>query len=384
MSEQSINETVEDKEEGKRQAETKSESGESRGGEGEPVFEEGLEDGEGSGGIDRRGKGRLKKAESWKILRTSSLGNLGDIRGWVNTSKRKVTEEGEDRDTKIRAVGNKKEEGIEKLIENGFKKIIERLDEEKRERNKQIEEMRKETRLLEERMARKTQELELKLDKLKIEVQAGWEASMTKEGVEKENTKIKENKIEKEMKEKIEQIREELHKGKDKDKGTNEDEDRLWELEKWKENKEKEERKNNVMIFGWNVEGKIDKEKVTQFIKSEIEVESAVDDIEEVRSRGEGEKKMVWIRMKNWEKKKEIMENKSKLKGKKVFIENDRTKKEREEQKELNRRARWAKAEGAKEVKLGFGRLWVDGEWKVWDSKRKILVGTTGGRESKE
>ncbi|CAD6222085.1 GSCOCG00011712001-RA-CDS, partial [Cotesia congregata] len=56
--------------------------------------------------------------------------------------------------------------------------------------------------------------------------------------------------------------------------------------------------------------------------------------------------------MRRPEDKKKIMERKAKLKGKKIFIENDRTKKEREEQKGLKRRA-WV----AKNVKVGGGGI---------------------------
>ncbi len=387
MSEQSISERLADKEVENRQVETQSESGESRGGEGDPLSEEGTEDEEGSVNSDRRGKGRMLKAETWKMMRASSLGELGDIRGWVNSGKRKAGVEGDVKDTKVRAVGNRREEIIEKLIENGFKKIVERLDEEKKERNKQLEEMRRESRLMEERMTKRTQELEWKIERLKLEVKAGWEAGRKKESEESELSKKKEQKRKKEMnelKDGIKQMREELDNRKSIDTRGIEGGDRLCELEKWKEDKEREERKNNIMIFGWNTEGKVDKEKVVQLLDREIGVESEAKEIEEVREVGGGKKKMVWVRMKKWEKKKEIMEKKGKLKGKKVFIEHDRTKKEREDQKELSRRARLAKAEGAKNVKLGFGKMWVDGKLKIWDRKRKILVGEEEGREAKE
>ncbi|CAG5071582.1 Protein of unknown function [Cotesia congregata] len=79
--------------------------------------------------------------------------------------------------------------------------------------------------------------------------------------------------------------------------------------------------------------------------------------------------------------KREIMEKKRRLKGKKIFIENDRTRKERNAQKELHRRAWIAKnKEEVKEVKVGFRKLWLDGVlWRTLHLSLYSLDRSTDG-----
>ncbi|CAD6227409.1 GSCOCG00012001001-RA-CDS, partial [Cotesia congregata] len=132
------------------------------------------------------------------------------------------------------------------------------------------------------------------------------------------------------------------------------------------------ERRNNLVIFGWSNTGKVGRKEVAEFFREELGMESNEECIEEVGQPGP-DKKMIWVKMRKPEDKKKIMERKSKLKGKKIFIENDRTKKEREEQKELKRRAWIAKNQGAKNVKVGFGRMWVEGVAFRWDGVRKVI-----------
>ncbi|CAG5093126.1 Protein of unknown function [Cotesia congregata] len=144
------------------------------------------------------------------------------------------------------------------------------------------------------------------------------------------------------------------------------EEDRITEIEEWKESKEKMERKNNIVIFGWNGKDRIEKKEIADFFQEEIGLENMEESIEEIRQTGTN-RKMVWVKMKKLEDKKKIMERKAMLKGKKVFIENNRTKKEREEQKELKKRVWIARNQGAKNVKVGFGRLWVEGVMYRWD-----------------
>ncbi|CAG5085034.1 Protein of unknown function, partial [Cotesia congregata] len=145
------------------------------------------------------------------------------------------------------------------------------------------------------------------------------------------------------------------------------------------------ERRNNLVIFGWSNTGKVGRKEVAEFFREELGMESNEECIEEVGQPGP-DKKMIWVKMRKPEDKKKIMERKSKLKGKKIFIENDRTKKEREEQKELKRRAWIAKNQGAKNVKVGFGRMgrrdlleevdkWLTEEEEEEEEESELLIG---------
>jgi len=65
------------------------------------------------------------------------------------------------------------------------------------------------------------------------------------------------------------------------------------------------------------------------------------------------------------EVKKEVMKKKYRLKGNKIFIENDLSWKERKIQEKINR---WAKEQRGKElnVKIGLGRVKVKRLWRSW------------------
>lgn len=63
--------------------------------------------------------------------------------------------------------------------------------------------------------------------------------------------------------------------------------------------------------------------------------------------------------------KKEIMINKSKLKGEKLFIEHDLSWGERKIQEKMNTWAKEQKGKGI-EIKIGLGRIRIGGIWRVW------------------
>lgn len=62
----------------------------------------------------------------------------------------------------------------------------------------------------------------------------------------------------------------------------------------------------------------------------------------------------------------EVMRNKGKLKGEKIFIENDLSWEERRIQERINR---WCREEREKDrdVKIGTGRVKIDGIWRRWE-----------------
>lgn len=92
-------------------------------------------------------------------------------------------------------------------------------------------------------------------------------------------------------------------------------------------------------------------------IKERLDVECKV-----LSSRVSGS--VIVARLENEEKKKEIIRNKNKLKGN-SYIENDMSWEERKVQKKIGK---WAKKQNSKgkEVKIGIGRIKMDGRWRVW------------------
>lgn len=65
-------------------------------------------------------------------------------------------------------------------------------------------------------------------------------------------------------------------------------------------------------------------------------------------------------------KKKEIMMNKDKLRGERVFIENDLSWEERKVQEKINKWAKEKRQRG-EDIKIALGKVRVEGVWKYWD-----------------
>ncbi|XP_070529422.1 uncharacterized protein PF3D7_1120000-like [Cardiocondyla obscurior] len=94
--------------------------------------------------------------------------------------------------------------------------------------------------------------------------------------------------------------------------------------------REKEERKNNIIIKGWREEGRIELEEVKGFLKKKLGIEVR---IKAVRRNG----KVVVVNLESSEEKREVMIRKSKLKGGSIFINNDLSWEDRKRQEKLNR-----------------------------------------------
>jgi hypothetical protein len=79
--------------------------------------------------------------------------------------------------------------------------------------------------------------------------------------------------------------------------------------------------------------------------------------------------KMIVADLESWGEKRKVMENKRKLrekKGKRVYIEDDLTKKERDIQKELRALAKEERQKGLR-VKVGYKKIWIEGKGFRWD-----------------
>lgn len=129
--------------------------------------------------------------------------------------------------------------------------------------------------------------------------------------------------------------------------------------------KEKEERKNNIVIKGIKKEGWITKEWAEKFIKEKIDVEVKVNKCRKSNN-------VLIITLEEEIKKREVMRAKNRLKGERIFIENDLTWEERKIQEKIYR---WAKEErsNGREIKVGYARVNIEGSWIKWgDIERKL------------
>jgi len=102
---------------------------------------------------------------------------------------------------------------------------------------------------------------------------------------------------------------------------------------------------------------------VKELIKSKLEVDCKVS---EVRKSSP----VIIVKIDSEEEKKEIMKNKYKLKGERLFIENELSFEERTVQEKLSRWAKEKRNKGMK-VKIERGRARVRGKWITWEEIEK-------------
>lgn len=128
-------------------------------------------------------------------------------------------------------------------------------------------------------------------------------------------------------------------------------------LKKMVDEKDKEERKENIVIKGEGIVEEPTNKGVEDLIKKLINVEI------KVKNCWRSGKVMV-IKIENEDTKKEIMLNKHRLKGKKIFIENDLTYEERKIQGKIGE---WARKEAVKgnRIKISKGRV------KIGDTRKR-------------
>jgi hypothetical protein len=315
----------------------------------------------------------------------------------------------EKRVTRIAKIKGEMDEKQKKLtdIKEGNRKEGEKEKEKVRERKgvtfveerevgtkdvRRMEDMEKEIKEIRNEMNRKAEETEEKKKKERI-----WEARLR---IIEENIDVIGKEV-KEIREKIERWEKDRSEGeweaesntsisrsrRSSSRGgsiyTSISEDRLsmrevGKIKKLISDKEKEERKNNIAIKGMGYVGDIRllKEKVQEFLKEDLEIECK---IESCRMSG----KVIIAKLGDEEIKREVMRRKYKLKGGTIFIENDLSWEERKIQERLNRWAKDYKARG-KQVKIGLGKMKINGLWKNWVDIEREMEGKNEGRNRAE
>lgn len=94
--------------------------------------------------------------------------------------------------------------------------------------------------------------------------------------------------------------------------------------------RDRDERKNNIIIKGMDREGEITRERMEEFRREKLNIEVKV-----IRCRRSGG--VLVVKLENEHMKKKVMRNKSKLKGRNSFIENNLSWEERKVQEKINR-----------------------------------------------
>jgi len=179
--------------------------------------------------------------------------------------------------------------------------------------------------------------------------------------------------VKKEMKKEIERVREEEKNARKRLEGEIEKMRKIIEdSEKRRRDQESRERRLNIVVRGEKIEGG----KVIDAVRSVWErmgmKDKGIKVKEAFKLKSREDDSLILVKLYSMDEKRMIMENKFKLKGTNVFVDDDMTKSERDRQRAMRM---WAKIERAKgmNVKIGFGRAWMNGREYVWNDERKCM-----------
>lgn len=146
---------------------------------------------------------------------------------------------------------------------------------------------------------------------------------------------------------------------------------------------EKERKRNNIVVKGLKLDTNNQdmlKEEMSNFLKEHLGMATVIKRVQRIKDN------ICVIELNNWEEKMKVMENKRKLKDLKdikVYIDSDLTRNEQEAQKRIREIAGREKNKG-NEVRVGFNKLWINGEKWVWNRKAYSIEKWCGdkGQES--
>lgn len=147
--------------------------------------------------------------------------------------------------------------------------------------------------------------------------------------------------------------------------------ERLALVEKKFEALERTERKNNIVIKGANIREDMAKAGVQEFLKTQLGVTVSIISARVIKSKYTNP--MVIAKVGDWEQKMQIMKNKAKLKGKPIYIDDDLAPNDRKMQAEIRNIAKNERRQG-KTVKVGFGKINLNGEFWIWDETAGRIV----------
>lgn len=123
---------------------------------------------------------------------------------------------------------------------------------------------------------------------------------------------------------------------------------------------EKFTKRNNIIIKGANLPAQNVSHSMQDFIKTKLEKEAKVKMAYEIR--WESGIQMIVAELETISMKQEIM---AKLRGLKVYIDQDRSKKERDIQREVRKIAEKENNKSSR-VRIGYQKLFVSQEYNIW------------------
>ena len=140
---------------------------------------------------------------------------------------------------------------------------------------------------------------------------------------------------------------------------------KISDLERKEEAREKSDKRNNVIIKGYEVKSNLLTREMDEFFENKLGINVKTIDAFVIKTKNGGD--LIKVKLAYFIHKQLIMGNKNKLKGSDIYIFNDRTLKERTAQKELAKIAEEEKDKG-NNLKLGFMKITINGVTKTWNA----------------
>lgn len=148
------------------------------------------------------------------------------------------------------------------------------------------------------------------------------------------------------------------------------------ELESRLEKIDRGNRRLNLVIKGIDPQEKnLGEKQIQEFLRDKLGVAAKVSEAQRFENAGR-DGIIVKIKVDCWEQKEQIMKNKGKLKGSKIYIESDLTEHEQIIQKKIRDIAKSEKERG-RQVKVGYQKIRIDGKWMRWNRERGEMVQVT-------
>ncbi|KMQ84813.1 hypothetical protein RF55_17072 [Lasius niger] len=107
-----------------------------------------------------------------------------------------------------------------------------------------------------------------------------------------------------------------------------------------------------------------------------------IEKVREIRAGNEERGKMVLVKLESEEDRKNILENKRKLKGKEIRIEKDLTFREIKMKWRLRQIAEEEKRKGER-VRVGYGKVWIGNEIWFWNEEMEEVRDGKGRKREK-
>ena len=148
---------------------------------------------------------------------------------------------------------------------------------------------------------------------------------------------------------------------------------RIRKMEVKQDKKEREGRRNNVVIRGIGVEGRDVEEEVKKLWGRMGLEEGGIKEVARIGTpRGDGFG-MVLVKLAGREEKRRVLEARKKVKGGRERIEDDLTEEERRGRWKIEREAQ-SERERGKVVQIGYMKMWVNGKVRKWDEVGKKWI----------